>query len=139
MNEVINYFKNIALVLDPSLKFWEQYFDDENIPSSILNKTFQIMISETRTESLNDNFEREDYSVRVSFFFKAKKDNHSDVVSSLDYVNIFKRACLHPSAQHVLANIKTVKCDRIIPEFLPSNDNALRVRLEFSVNRISNL
>lgn len=128
------YFKNEIEKCFPDSSEWDDYFNLDNVPSTIQDCTYHIGIGPLSTGRKNDQTSEEDLSVTVNFWKKGYNDVQETFDEFFDSVHEFKTCVTDPSTYASHAFIKDVYATSIVPQPIDgSNDNVLRLSIDFSV------
>ena len=127
------YFQDRMAVVDTELKEWDDAFNVNNIPSSILDKSWHIEYS---TFSYNTGGAHTCLSfecpVTLSVFFKGYRNPLEAVDMALIFADAILKECTKPVQRLNQPNIKNVLPNNVsIKELSDSNDNAAILEVQF--------
>lgn len=113
---------------------WGDGFNIENIPSTILDKSYHLQVGQIRTGPANQMHHTFDYPITVSLFFKGFRDPSSAIDSSLDSAQDVLNDILNPAQRLQTGGLKDIRPVGILVRPLAgSNDNTVVVEISFSV------
>lgn len=118
-----------------NLKEWKDGFNFENIPTSIINKSFHITQGVATGVKLNQNDQEMIFPVTVEIFTKGYKDVASAIDSSIELSEDLIIECLTPTTRLTQSTgIKNIIFESVSYEPLSnSNDNSVIAKVTFRV------
>lgn len=128
-----SYFRQRANSL--SLKEWKDGFNFDNIPSTVLDKSYHIETGPIVGVKLNQNDQEANAQVNVRIFQKGFRDPASAIDSVMQLSETFIKECLVPSNRLTQSlGVKNVVFENmLIEQIAASNDNAVIANLQFRV------
>ncbi len=133
LSQVRTYFQTIIAAVDSDYREWVDAFNVENIPSSVFNKSRHYEIDQVSSGPLNDRAIVDDMSVNIRLFYSGFRDVATALATAIDGAHNFRTSAVSPSNAMSGTNIKNVVCNSIRPEPLESNDNKIKVTMNFTV------
>lgn len=123
------------------LKEWTDGFNSDNIPSSVIHKSFHIQQGVASGISLNQNDQVIEFPITVKIFVKGYKDPSSGIDSAIELTENLIEECLTPQNRLTQSNgIKTIIYESSVFDPLSdSNDNAVIASSTFRVMTILGL
>ena len=138
LSQIRSYFNTQVLATKPNFKEWLDAFNVENIPRTVIDRTYHIDIG-IDSSTQGDVSIEEDVTVIVSIFKQAFNTPVEARDSLLDVAHCLRLALIKPLNVEVykVANsgdIDAVTSASIVPsEIEESNDNIVKVELTFNV------
>jgi hypothetical protein len=113
---------------------WTDGFNIENIPSTVLDKSYHLAVGPIRSGPANQMHHVFDYPIVVSLFFKGFRDPSSAIDSSLDSAQDVLNDILDPAQRLQTNGLKDIRPNGILVRPLAgSNDNTVVVEISFNV------
>lgn len=139
MTAVRGYFRSMANSL--SLKEWKDGFNIENIPSTVMNKSYHISQGIATGVKLNQNDQEISFPITIEIFNKGYKDVSSAIDSSIDLAEDLITTCVAPANRLTqTTGIKNIFFEDASFEPLDvSNDNSVIAKVTFRVVSILGL
>lgn len=138
ISQARDYIKAIIKETDPtsSRKFKEHKdgFNRDNIPSTLLDRSYFIFLSNTDNIVTNNCIVDDVVRARIELFFKGYRDIQSALDDGIDIGHELKLRLSNPAK--FSGNIKDVEVFSVIPEPVGDNDNAIIVVLECNLRMI---
>lgn len=128
------YFQERMLAVDTELREWEDAFNIENIPSSILDKSWHIQFLpfsyNTGGAQTCLSF---DCPVTLSVFFKGYRNPREAVDTALIFADAIMKECTKPVQRLNQPMIKNVLPSLVnVRELDTTNDNAAILEIQFN-------
>lgn len=128
------YFQDRMIAVDSELREWEDAFNLENIPSTILDKSWHIQFNpmgyNTGGAQTCLSF---DCPVTLSVFFKGYRNPREAVDTALIFADAIIKECTKPVQRLNQPNIKNVLPSLVsVRELDTTNDNAAILEIQFS-------
>jgi hypothetical protein len=112
---------------------WEDGFNIENIPATIMDKSYHLAVGQIRSGPANQMHHVFDYPITVSLFFKGFRTPSSAIDSSLDSAQDVLNDILNPAQRLQTNGLKDIRPSSILVRPLAgSNDNTVVVEISFS-------
>ena len=132
ITEIRDYFTKQIRAVDPDLRFDGYIFENESIGTNNIDNTYKLVIGQTastRRDVINEALT--DVSVVI---FKVSGTERVEGFDQL-YCKAFKILSKIASQTEIMQNdfIKSIINRAIVPESIDSDDNSLRIRIEFQV------
>ena len=126
------YFQNRMIVAIPESNEWEDAFNIENIPSSILDKSWHIEFGPFVYVGTAHTCLSFDCPVRLSIFLKGYRNPKEAIDNALVYANTVITEVCKPLNRLNQATIKNILPNTVdVRELNQSNDNAVVLELSF--------
>ena len=115
-----------------SLKEWPYAFNIENVPNSIIDNSFHVLLNTVDGIKLNQHVQELNCGASVTFWIKGYKDPSSGLDKAIAKSEELLKLCLKPSnrigtcVKNIILN--SVNFDRLAD----SNDNAIKVTMIFT-------
>lgn len=119
--------------LDSDYTEHDDAFNIDNIGDLEFDKAYHIFYGDVVTTEANQNTTSDLVTATVSIFSQGHRDPKEALDDAMDFANLFRIECLKPVYLSNEQFLKQVKCISIKAEPLATNDNAIVVRLEFSI------
>lgn len=128
------YFRSRASAIS-GMKEWKDGFNTENIPGTILNKSYHISQGIVTGTKLNQNDQEMSFQVTVEIFTKGFKDVATAIDSSIELAEDYITECVTPGNRLTQSTgIKNVIFESASFDPLAlTNDNSVMARLTFRV------
>ena len=127
------YFRERILSLDSKFQEWTDAFNIENIPSTILDKSYHLAFGTVDGGLLSGKTQQIECNVLVRLFFKGYRNVSENVDRGIDLSEQLIRAVQDP-AERLGESIKGVKfLGMEVNEGFASNDNLIVVTQNYSV------
>jgi hypothetical protein len=129
-----NYFEDRMITVDSELKEWEDAFNIDNIPSSILDKSWHI---EFNPFSYNTGGAHTclsfDCPVTLNVFFKGYRNPKEAIDTALIFADAIIKECTKPVLRLNQPKIKNVLPSLVsVRELDVTNDNAAILEIQFN-------
>lgn len=132
IKEIRDYFTKQIRAVDSDLKFDGYIFENESIGTNNIDNTFKLIIGQT-VPTRRDVIHEALTDVSVVIF----KVSGTDRVNGFDqlYCKAFNIVSKIASQSEVLQNdfIKSIINKTVLPEAINSDDNSVRIKIEFQV------
>lgn len=131
--------------VDTDFKEWSDGFNDENIPDTIINKSWHLDFQPTQPISLNQNCFKVDYPIKLKFFLLAGRDVPSGIDSANSLGESIYKECLKHSNRLGITGANDARIININPGSMTiqavnnDNDNTIRVEIDFICQIIMDL
>lgn len=133
------YFNECLALADSEFHEWEDAFNLENIPSTILDKAYHLDFGPATADAQNQTCLPYNWPVTISFFLKGYRSPKDAVDTALIKSEAILKECLRHSKRLTdlavnnsrIVNVKSAST-RIEP-LDQSNDNVVKVTMDFSV------
>lgn len=132
------YFNTIMTTVDADLREWTDAFNIENIPESILNKSWHITFNPANQVSLNQTGLRYDYPITLNVFLLGYRVPADAVDTANSMGESIIKECLKHSNRLAIAEansgriINVISNQMSINPLAASNDNVVRLQLDFT-------
>lgn len=128
-----SYFRTRANAI--GMKEWKDGFNFDNIPSTILDKSYHIETGSIVGLKLNQNDQETNAQVNVRILQKGFRDPASAIDSVMELSETFIKECLVPKNRLTQSSgIKNVVFENMsIEQIAASNDNAVISNIQFRV------
>lgn len=131
LSQVRTYLKQQIALQDADLKEWRDSFNNENIPSTLLNKYYHIDFGALAT-SQGDNWIEDSWSVTLVLHKRGFSNPVEAFDELIDDANCIRLRVIDPLAV-LTDNITSVETLSVLAEPIEeSNDNTIRVSIEFN-------
>lgn len=130
------FLENRLLELDNDFEVYAKPFSDDEIGANNYNKRYHIAYGPVQSTTANQNVTQDVVTATVELYFTGKRDETELLDNAMDFANRYRLFCLRPQFLVGLNNIRRVVCNNIDPQSLPSNDSALKIQLQFSIDMI---
>lgn len=128
------YLSDRLTSLDSDYHEHTDAFNEDNIGDLNFDKAYHIFYGDVATTSANQNTTNDVVNATVSIFSQGHRDPIEALDNAMDFANQYRIECLKPKYIYSQQFIKQVKSVSIKAEPLQSNDNAIVVRLQFSIS-----
>jgi hypothetical protein len=136
-------FKNVRTFLtnrikeiDSDFEVVDKPFDVDDPAATNFNKRFHIFYGDITTTTANQQTTTDIVNAVVNLYFDGYRDQTEALDESVDVANRIRMRCLQPKFLLGEKFIKRVVPTSIVATPIDSNDNKIRVRLEFSIATI---
>jgi hypothetical protein len=128
------------LEVDSDFEAYDNGFESSEIGSNDYDKRYHIFYGNVATTAANQNITNDTVTATVNLYFRGSRTSTDELDDAMDLANAFRIECLRRANFLTYTFIKQVKCNSIIAEPLDAtNDNVIRIRLEFSISVIFGL
>ena len=132
LKPVRSFIKSRLSETSSSFKEHKDGFNRDNIPRSLLNKSYFIDVASSNNESTEGRVVTDEITARVELFYKGYRNTQSTIDDAMDEANNFKLRASNPS--HFSSLIKRVVCESIeVDPLADSNDNSILVTINMSI------
>lgn len=129
------FLETQLLKIDSDFEVYDQGFENSEIGFNDFNKRYHIFYGNIQTSDANQNTTNDTVNATVTLYFKGARSATLALDDSLDIANNFRIECLKRANFTNYTFIKKVVCNSINAEPVDaSNDNAIKIKLEFSVS-----
>jgi len=133
ISQVRTYFNDRVQEVDANLKAWDDAFNIDNVPESLIDTYYHVQYDNIATSTNNDISFEDSVSVVVTLWKKGFRDPISAYDELNDQALCIRLNCLQPSKINATDNIKQVESVSVISEPIEgSNDNIIRISLAFN-------
>lgn len=136
LSQVRTYFVTRIAALDSEFEEHQDAFNQNNIGAYNFNKAYHIFYGQVSSGPLNHACTDDAVTASVALFFSGDRDPATALATAMDFAHTFRLACIKPENAMIGTNIKNVVLNSIVAEPLESNDNAIVVRLDFTVRMV---
>ena len=139
LKQSYNYFRARCKVV--GLREWSDGFNSDNIPSSIIDKSYHIKQGQITGIKLNQNDQEVNFPIVLEVFVKGFRDPYSAIETSAELVEDILIECLKATNRVTQGNgIKNITFESAIFEPISANnDNAVKTTINFRVLSILGL
>ena len=130
------FLENRLLEVDRDFEVQDDAFGLETLGSNELDKRYHIFYGNVATTLDNQHTTDDVVSATVSLYFRGYRTATDALDDSMDLANAYRLNCLKISALTNQDFIKRVVCNSILAEPLESNDNFIKITLQFSIRVI---
>lgn len=131
LTAVIPYFR--AQALEQGWHEWKDAFNTENIPGTLIDRSFHIQMGRANEKRLNQYDLEMIVPLQVKYYKKGFKDPASARDAAISSAETFAKACLKASNRLTGAGIKNVSLIGFEPsQYANTNDNIVVVQMEFT-------
>lgn len=132
-NTLSPYFESRMNAVDPELKEWEDAFNIENIPGTILDKSWHINFDTFNYTGSAHTCLSFDCLVTLNVFFKGYRNPKEAIDTALIFADAIIKECTNPVHRLTQPKIKNVLPGIVkVRPYEPSNDNAAILELQFT-------
>jgi hypothetical protein len=132
ISEIRPYFTTVAKSI--GLKEHTDAFFDENIASSVIDKSFHVLLEQGNTTKVDNNFLSLSFPCRFRFWIKGYQTPTVAATKAEELVEIFIKAACKADLRLGQACIKNVLPGSILVEGLANdNDNVAQATISFTV------
>jgi len=132
--EIRDYIRQRILAADPELKENNSAFFDGDIGESLIDRSFQITIGNSRLSTRDSHHERK-IQCQVAIFgfgYRAQVENY-------DYL-LERAVCIEDTILSLqnfsrIATITNIESSGIVPEKLQSNDDAFKITINLTLTQ----
>lgn len=134
------YFSERLQAVDPDLKEWTDAFNIENIPETVIDKSWHLSFGLASAVSMNQTCLSYKYPVSLDVFFKGYRNPSDAVDTANSYGESILREILKHSNRLTIVPTSAAKIINVrstIMQVLPidqSNDNTVRLQMEFEAD-----
>ena len=132
-SQVRTYFNARIQEVDSNLKAWDDAFNIDNVPESLVDTYYHVQYDNIAVSTNNDISIEDSVSVTVTIW----KKGFRDVVEAYDQINdlglCIRLNCLQPAKIALTDNIRQVESSSVLSEPIEgSNDNIVKLSLVFN-------
>lgn len=133
---VRSFLEARLLEVDSDFEVHDDAFSLENIGNNDFNKRYHIFYGNVATSVDNQHTTNDIVNATVTLFFRGYRNATESLDESMDLANTYRLNCLKIAPLRAQDFIKRVVCSSIQAEPLDSNDNSIKITLQFSINVI---
>lgn len=133
---VRTFLTDRLLEVDQDFEAHADAFSTENIGSNDIDKRFHIFYGNVETSVSNQHTTNDIVNATVSLFFRGYRDATEALDEAMDLANDYRLNCLSIEPLRGQNFIKRVVCNNILAEPLDTNDNQIKITLQFAINVI---
>lgn len=132
------YFKERLVTVDPELAEWEDAFNEENIPATVIDKAYHLAFGPGLAGSLNQDCLPFTWNVTLNIYLKGYSTPKDAVDTALSTSEAILKECLKHSNRLAdsavnAARIVNVKSTSIVlAPLATSNDNIVKLTMGFT-------
>lgn len=131
------FLEDRLLDVDDDFELFDEAFNSNEVGSNRFDKRYHIFYGPVDTTSANQNVTNDQVTAIVTLYFKGARNSIEALDNGMDLANEYRIECLKRSNYTNQTFIKNVVCKRITPEQIASsNDNEIKISLEFSISVI---
>lgn len=136
ISDLRTYFINRIQAEDSDFREHTDGFNRDNIPSTLLNKTFHIEFGNFSGEGLVDQVTKDVQEVNVFLYFKGFRDPKATIDTGMDTGNNIRLGAIkfENIAASLIPEMKKVILNSMSPSPIDTNDNSIIITLSFSVD-----
>lgn len=133
VSQVRTYFNARVQEVDSNLKVWDDAFNINNVPESLVDTYYHVQYNNVAVSSNNDVSFEDSVSVVVTLW----KKGFRDPIAAYDELNdlglCIRLNAVQPSKISLTDNIRQVECTSVTSSPIEdSNDNIVQLSLEFN-------
>ncbi len=136
---VRSFFQDRLLEVDSSFTPHDDAFDTNNVGANNFDRRFHVFYGDVTTSVSNQNTTTDTVNATVTLFMSGERNATEALDESMDIANKFRLQCLKIDKLRNQTFIKRVVCNSIRAEALNTDDNSMKIILNFSVNVIFGL
>lgn len=131
------YIRTVMATVDSDHREWTDGFNIDNIPETIINKSWHLRHNPVSPQTINQNCFKLDYPVTLNVFLLAGLDVSAGIDSANSLGQSIYQECLDHSNRLGITGSSTAKIVNIIPgsmsinEYSSDNDNTIRLQIDF--------
>jgi hypothetical protein len=133
---VREYLKDRLLEIDSDFQVYDDAFENDSIGDNNFDKRFQIFYQVDSATVSNQLTTTDEVAARVTLFFDGGREAQESFDNAMDLANVYRIQCLKIDKLRQYVHLKRVVCTSIVPEPLDSNNNMIKVILNFRINMI---
>lgn len=133
---VRSFLEARLLEVDSDFEVHDDAFSLENIGNNDFNKRYHIFYGNVATSVDNQHTTNDIVNATVTLFFRGYRNATESLDESMDLANTYRLNCLKIAPLRAQDFIKRVVCSSIQAEPIDTNDNSIKVTLQFSINVI---
>jgi hypothetical protein len=133
---VRTFLSDRLLEVDSDFQSHNDAFALDNVGADNFDKRFHIFYGNVTTSVSNQNTTQDVVQATVTLYFNGDRYDSEAIDEAMDIANQYRINCLRPSYLKTQTFIKRVVCNSINAAPLDSNDNAILVTLQYSINMI---
>lgn len=133
---VRTFLQDRLLEVDSDFEVHDDAFSLDNVGNNDFDKRFHIFYGNVNTTLDNQHTTNDLVNATVTLFFRGYRNATEALDNSMDIANLYRINCLGISYLRGQDFIKRVVCNSIVAEPLDTNDNSIRITLQFSINII---
>ena len=131
------FLKDRLIAIDADFESYENAFNNNEVGSNDYNKKYHIFYGRVDTTAFNHNITSDSVTATVTLYFSGSRTSEEQLDDAMDLANLYRIECLKRANYANQTFIKNVVCNSIVAEPLAdSNDNAIKITLEFSISII---
>jgi hypothetical protein len=131
------FLEDRLLDLDNEFEVFDQAFNSEQVGNNDFDKRYHIFYGRVDTTAANHNVTNDSVTANVTLFFRGERTATEALDNAMDFANEYRIECLKRVNYVNLTFIKNVVCNSIVAEpIAESNDNAIKIILEFNISVI---
>lgn len=131
------FLRDQLIKTDSDFESFDNAFNSDEIGANDYNKKYHIFYGRVDTTAFNHNITSDSVTASVTLYFSGSRTSEEQLDDSMDLANLYRIECLKRSNYANQTFIKNVVCNSIVAEPLAdSNDNAIKIILEFSISII---
>ncbi len=132
LTKVVPYFRTVMTTLGH--KEWKDALDDTNIPSTVLDRSFHIMVGDSTPIKQNQDLIEINQAMSISLFVKGYRDTATGRDQALTYQEAIIRKALEDARRATTYDgVKNVKyAGGNISELSDTNNNVMRLTMNFN-------
>lgn len=133
VSQVRTYFIDRVQEVDSNLKVWDDAFNIDNVPESLIDTYFHVQYNSVGVSTNNDISIEDSVSVVLTLW----KKGFRDPIEAYDELNdlglCIRLNCLQPDKIALTDNIRQVESVSVLSEPIEgSNDDIIKLSLEFN-------
>ncbi len=133
---VRSFLESRLLEVDRDFEVHDDAFSFDNIGNNDFDKRYHIFYGSVNTSVDNQHTTNDVVNATVTLFFRGYRTATESLDESMDLANTYRLNCLKIAPLREQDFIKRVVCNSIQAEPLESNDNSIKITLQFSINVI---
>jgi hypothetical protein len=133
VSQVRTYFNDRVREVDSNLKVWDDAFNIDNVPESLIDTYYHVQYNSVGVSTNNDVSIEDSVSVVITLWKKGFRDPIEAYDSINDLGLCIRLNCLQPAKIALTDNIRQVESVSVLSEPIEgSNDNIIKLSLEFN-------
>ena len=130
------FLSNRLLEIDRDFEVHDDPFTNDTIGNLDFDKRFHIFYGNVVGTVSNQTTTKDTVTAKVTLFFRGFNSSSEALDDGMDLANEYRLNCLRMNKLTGQSFIKRVVCTNIDAEPLDTNDNAIRIILQFSIDVI---
>jgi len=128
---VRTYLSARVLEIDSDFREWDDGFNKENIPSTLLNKSFFIEYEISGVDNSENTFLTDTISTKITLFYKGFRDVKTALDTSMDLTDNIRINILSKAKIGLTSYLNITNSSVVASPIDESNDNSIAVEMNF--------